>query len=96
MTKRAIFRFRLYVADNALNSLQAIANLNAICRTHLMGNFEVEVIDVFKEPKRALADGVLMTPTLIKLGPPPIRRIVGTLSRTQPVLEALGLEVLIE
>ncbi len=96
MSIRALFKFRLYVAGQALNSLQAIANLNAICRTHLMGNFEVEVIDVFREPKRALADGVLMTPTLIKRGPPPIRRIVGTLSRTQPVLEALGLEVLAE
>lgn len=49
-------------------------------------------MDVFKDPKCALADGIFMTPTLIKLAPPPVRRIVGTLSQTQTVLLALGLE----
>jgi circadian clock protein KaiB len=49
-------------------------------------------VDVFREPKRALADGILMTPTLVKLAPSPARRIVGTLSRAQAVLQALGLE----
>ena len=49
-------------------------------------------MDVFREPKRALADGIFMTPTLVKLAPPPVRRIVGTLSQTQTVLQALGLE----
>jgi circadian clock protein KaiB len=42
----------------------------------------------------ALADGTLMTPTLVKLAPSSARRIVGTLSQTQPVLQALGLETL--
>jgi circadian clock protein KaiB len=46
---------------------------------------------VFKEPKRALADGILMTPTLVRLAPLPLQRIVGTLSGTQTVLQALGL-----
>ena len=47
---------------------------------------------MFREPKRALADGIFMTPTLVKLAPAPgAARIVGTLSQTQPVLQALGL-----
>jgi len=33
-----------------------------------------------------------MTPTLVKLAPSPVRRIVGTLSQVQTVLQALGLE----
>jgi circadian clock protein KaiB len=49
---------------------------------------------VFLAPKRALADGILMTPTLMKLSPLPARRVVGTLSQTEPVLQALGLKTL--
>ena len=48
-----------------------------------------EVIDVFREPKRALAERIFMTPSLVVLTPPPVRRIVGTLSHTQTVLLAL-------
>ena len=92
MSRRIKFKFRLYVAGDAPNSVQAIANLTALCRTNLADRHEIEVVDVFREPKRALADGVLMTPTLDKLEPSPTRRIVGTLSQTQPVLHALGLE----
>jgi circadian clock protein KaiB len=92
MKGRAKFRFRLYVAGNAPNSTQAIANLTALCRDKLANRCEIEVVDVFREPDRALADGVFMTPTLYKLAPIPTRKIVGTLSRTQPVLDALGLE----
>jgi circadian clock protein KaiB len=94
MSLRVIFKFRLYVAGGAHNSAQAAANLSALCRAYLPGRHEIEVVDVFREPKRALADGILMTPTLVKLAPPPGRRIVGTLSQTQPVLQALGLETL--
>lgn len=87
-----MFRFRLYVAGNALNSAQALANLSDLCRAHLAGRHEIEVVDVFKDPKRALRDGIFITPTLVKLAPSPARRIVGTLSQTQTVLLTLGLE----
>ena len=91
MSRAAIFKFRLYVAGDALNSAQALANLPALCLTHLPDRHEIEVVDVFREPKRALADGIFMTPTLVKLAPAPRRIIVGTLSQTQPVLQALSL-----
>lgn len=92
MSRRVRFEFRLYVAGDAPNSAQALANLAALCRAHLPDRHDIEIVDVFREPKRALADGIFMTPTLVKLAPFPIRRIVGTLSQTQPVLQALGLE----
>ena len=87
-----MFKFRLYVAGDAQNSAQAIANLTTLCREHLPDRHEIEVVDVFEEPKRALADGILMTPTLVKLGPMPVRRIVGNLSQIVPVMQVLGLE----
>lgn len=92
MSRPVLFKFRLYVAGDALNSAQARANLGTLCRAHLAGRHEIEVVDVFRQPQRALADAVFMTPTLIKLSPLPVRTIVGTLSQTQTVLQALGLE----
>lgn len=89
-----MFRFRLYVAGDAPNSARAAANLAAICRAHLPDRHEIEVVDVFREPKRALADGIFMTPTLVRLAPSPARRIVGTLSQTPSVLQAFGVESL--
>jgi circadian clock protein KaiB len=91
MSGRARFKFRLYIAGDTANSAHAVANLNALCRTHLAARHEIEVVDVFREPKRALTDGILMTPVLVKLAPLPVRRIVGTLSQTRLVLDALGI-----
>jgi circadian clock protein KaiB len=92
MSRRAVSRFRLYVAGDARNSAEAVANLNALCRAHLKGTCEIEVVDVFREPRRALADGIFMTPALVRLSPLPVVRIVGTLSQTETLLDALGIE----
>src|ERR1700710_207320 len=69
MSRPTLFSFTLYVAGDTQNSVQAIANLNAICAEHLAGRHETEIVDVFREPERALTDGILMTPTLMKLSP---------------------------
>jgi circadian clock protein KaiB len=87
-----LFKFRLYVADDSLNSSQAIANLRALCLARLPGRHVIDIVDVLAHPARALADSVFMTPTLLKLSPAPERRIVGNLSQTRRLLEALGLE----
>ena len=91
MSQRTQYKFRLYVAGDAFNSAQARANLDALCRAHLAGRYQIEMVDVFKEPKRALADAIFMTPTLVRVAPLPELRIVGTLSQTQTVLLALGI-----
>ena len=88
-----VFCFRLFVAGDAANSAQAIANLAALCRVHLPSRHEIEIVDVFREPARALAEGVFLTPTLVRLTPRPIRKIVGTLSQTDVVLMSLGLGI---
>ena len=86
-----VFTFKLYIAGDAPNSLQAIANLEQICEKHLPGRFEVEIVDVLLEPKRALVEAVYMTPMLVTNSPYPGHRIVGTLSNTEPILQILGL-----
>ncbi len=92
MSRAAKVRLRLYVADGAQNSALARANLSALCKAHLPVAPELEVVDVLRRPERALADAIFMTPTLVKLWPLPVRRIVGTLSQTETVLQALGLD----
>jgi circadian clock protein KaiB len=87
-----MFKFLLYVAGDTPNSILAIANLTALCREHLPDQHKIEVVDVFKEPQRALADNIFMTPFLIRLTPSPLRRIIGTLSQTEKVLNILEVE----
>jgi len=82
---------RLYIADNAPNSLRAVANLEAICKQYLQDKFKLEIVDVLEYPLRALADGILVTPSLAKLSPAPSAKIVGNLSDRQSVLQALGI-----
>jgi circadian clock protein KaiB len=82
---------RLYIADSAPNSVRAIANLAAICKAHFGDKFELEIIDVLEYPQRALADGILVTPSLTKISPSPSAKIVGNLSDTGSVLHALGI-----
>ena len=91
VTGGAAFNFRLYIAGDAVNSARALANLHALCRTHLAGHHSIEVVDVFREPDRARAEGIFMTPTLLRLAPAPLRKIVGTLSDIAIVMQALDL-----
>jgi circadian clock protein KaiB len=81
----------LYITENGPNSVLAVANLEAICKQHMQDNFRLEVIDVLKYPHRALADGVVVTPSLTKLSPAPAAKIVGNLSNRRDVLSALGI-----
>ena len=86
-----VVELRLYIADSAPNSVRAIANLEAICKEYLQESFRLEIIDVLEYPQRALADGVLVTPSLNKISPSPVSMIVGNLSDTSSVLRALGI-----
>jgi circadian clock protein KaiB len=92
MTQRTRYQFRLYVAQGTQNSALALANLSDICRAYLPGHYNIEVVNVLVEKQRALTDQIRMTPTLIKLSPAPALRIVGTLSQTKQVVQALGLD----
>ena len=87
----SIFRFRLYISGDTPNSAEALRNLHAICARHLHGKCAIEVIDVFREPARALEAGVFMTPTLVRHAPGKVKRIIGTLAQEQRVLLELGI-----
>jgi circadian clock protein KaiB len=81
----------LFVSGGTLRANQAIANLRRICDEELEGDYELQVIDVLKNPQVAEDEKILATPTLMKRLPPPLRRVIGDLSDKQKVL--LGLQV---
>ena len=85
------WKLRLYVAGQTPKSLAAFANLKKICEEHLAGQYEIEVIDLLKQPQLASGDQILAIPTLVRKLPQPIRKIIGDLSNTERVLVGLNL-----
>jgi circadian clock protein KaiB len=90
---KTMWNFKVYVAGAAPNSLRAIANLYAILRQFMPDKHSVEIIDILEDPLAALRDGILVTPTVVKLSPPPERKLLGNLDDREKVLLALGLNV---
>lgn len=88
-TERLILR--LYVAESAPNSEQAESNLRDLLQPLPDEAYALEVVDCLREPLRALHDGVIVTPMLLRLQPEPVRRIVGTLRDRDSVAGALGI-----
>lgn len=89
-TKATKLKLRLYIAGHAANSVHALSILTALCNEHFPAAHDLEVVDVLDHPQRALADGVIVTPTLLKLRPTPVQRIVGGLSDTSQLLRVLA------
>ena len=87
----APWTLRLYVIGQLPRSVLAFANLKAICDEHLSGRYRIELIDLLEQPDLARRDQVLATPTLVRLAPEPVRKIIGDLSETERVLRALDL-----
>jgi circadian clock protein KaiB len=92
MNRAPRFKFRLYVAGDTENAARAVGNLTALCREHLPDRHSIEIVDVLREPRRALVDRVFMTPALRRMAPLPTQTIVGTLSQTEELITALGLK----
>ena len=94
MTPRKTYILKLYVAGNTPNSMRALKTLRNILETEFRGVYALKVIDVLKNPQLAEEDKILATPTLAKILPPPVRRIIGYLSDRERVL--IGLDLLYE
>lgn len=82
---------RLYVTGSTPRSTRAIDNLRRVLESELPESYDLEVIDVYEHPEAAAEHQILAAPTLIKLLPEPVRRIIGDLSDTERVLRGLDL-----
>jgi circadian clock protein KaiB len=85
------FHFQLYITGSSRRSVQAVANLRALCEEHLAGRYELEVIDLYLEPARAADGQVIASPTLIKILPKPLMRMVGNLADRDRLMIKLNL-----
>lgn len=83
---------RLYVAGQTPKSVTAFTNLKRVCEQHLPGRYQIEVIDLIKNPQLAIGDQILAVPTLVRRLPVPIRKIIGDLSNTEKLLVGLDIK----
>lgn len=82
---------KLYITGHTSRSEQAIANLRRICEERLSEQVELEIVDILEQPYLAEQEKIIATPTLIRVSPPPARRVIGDLSDTKKVLFGLSL-----
>ena len=84
-------KLRLYVAGDAPNSQQARQNLAALLEDVGVESYELEIIDCLNDPMRSLKDGIVVTPTLLKVEPEPRRTVIGNLADTDYLRRTIGL-----
>jgi circadian clock protein KaiB len=84
-------QLRLYVAGLTPKSTQAIADVKRLCRDHLAGRCDIEIIDICQQPERAVEAQIIAVPTLVKSAPAPQRLLIGALTESNKVLKMLGL-----
>ena len=89
--RKARWDMRLYVAGMTARSIKAFDNLKKLCEEYLPGQYNIEVIDLLKDPKLARGDQIIAVPTLVRKLPQPVRKIIGDLSNTERVLVGLDL-----
>jgi len=87
------YHLRLYVAGQTRKSIAAMSNLKRVCEEHLPGRYDIEVIDLLKNPQLAAGDQILAIPTLVRRLPAPLKRIIGDLSNTEKVLVGLDIRL---
>jgi circadian clock protein KaiB len=90
-TAHPSYLLRLFVTGTTARSARAIANLRRVCERHLRGEYDLEVIDIYQHPDSAKEYQIVAAPTLVKMLPPPLRRIIGDLANEQRVLAGLDL-----
>ena len=91
LPKAKLWQLRLYVAGQTPRSQTAFRNLHRICEEHLKGCYQIEVVDLLKNPLLCKGDQILAIPTLVRKLPKPVRKIIGDLSDTDRVLVGLNL-----
>jgi len=85
------YLLRLYVVGDSPKTRLAIANLQELCEKRLKGRYQLEVVDISKNSQVAISEQIVAIPTLVKVLPLPIRRIIGDLSKPQRVIVGLDL-----
>ena len=89
--ERQPYVLRLYVTGMTPRSTRAISAVRAICEEFLAGRFDLKIIDVYQQPALIRDEQIFATPTLVRKGPEPERRMIGDMSNRARLLAGLGL-----
>ena len=82
---------QMYVSGMSPKSLEAIHNIKRLCDERLKDAFELEIIDIYKNPELASEQSIVFSPSLIKQLPLPKKILIGTLKDSEKVIKALGI-----
>lgn len=92
MTDEKPLKLKLYVAGETPKSVAAIRNLKQMCEENMKGAYEIEVIDLRKQPQLAREHNIVAIPTLVRSLPVPVQKIIGDLSDKEKVLVHLQVD----
>jgi circadian clock protein KaiB len=84
---------QLFVCGMSQKSMEAIENIKHLCDEHLNDLFELEIIDIYKNPEAAAKQQIIFTPSLVKQLPAPKKLLIGTMADKDKVIKALGITV---
>ena len=86
-----VYELRLYVAGLTPHSQKAIRNVTAVCQEHLAGRYDLQVIDIYQQPRLAKGEQIIAVPTLVKQLPHPLRKLIGNMADMHNILVGLDL-----
>jgi len=87
------YMLRLYVTDATPKSARAIVNTRRLLEEYLPDQYSLEILNIAEHVAQAAADQIVCVPTLLRLAPPPARRIIGDMSDVARVLKGLDVRV---
>lgn len=83
---------RLFVSGHSIATERTLQTLHRLLEQSLNHPYTLKIIDVSQHPEQAELDQVAATPTLVKVWPRPVRRIVGDLANVEQLLRVFGPE----
>lgn len=90
-TEKGRYVLRLFITGMTPNSKRAVENIKKICEEYLAGRYDLQVVDIYQQPSLAEGEQIIAAPTLIKIKPAPVKRLIGDMSDTEKVLSGLGI-----
>ncbi len=80
----------LYFDGKSDEQQKICSKIDQFCRDHIK-SYQLTKVDIRDEKQSALKSNIFVTPTLIKIRPLPLRKIIGGIDNTRKLLIALDL-----
>ena len=81
---------RLFVSGHSQKTTDALTTLHQLLEDKLSPSYTLKVVDILKHPEQAESNQITATPTLVRLYPEPMRRIVGEWNDLDRVLKMIA------